>query len=87
VEPISPELVLVDPELARAERARLVERARLREYTSLVLTAEVDDGFELRSWRHPRLRTAVQRWVEVLTLGAWIGVAVGVFLFIEGLNR
>jgi hypothetical protein len=28
-EPVSPELVLVDPELARRERARLVERARL----------------------------------------------------------
>jgi hypothetical protein len=32
LEVISPELVLVDPELARAERARLVERARLTEY-------------------------------------------------------
>jgi hypothetical protein len=31
-EPISPELVLVDPELARRERARLEERARLAEY-------------------------------------------------------
>jgi len=29
LEPISPELVLVDPELARRERARLVEQARL----------------------------------------------------------
>jgi hypothetical protein len=31
VEPISPELVLIDPELARRERERLVERARLVE--------------------------------------------------------
>jgi len=31
LEPISPELVLVDPELARVERARLNERARLQE--------------------------------------------------------
>jgi hypothetical protein len=31
VEEISPELVLVDPELARVERARLVERARVAE--------------------------------------------------------
>jgi len=31
MEVISPELVLVDPELARAERARLVERARVAE--------------------------------------------------------
>jgi hypothetical protein len=31
-EPISPELVLVDPELARRERARLTEKARLTEY-------------------------------------------------------
>jgi hypothetical protein len=31
MEAISPELVLVDPELARAERARLVERARVTE--------------------------------------------------------
>jgi hypothetical protein len=31
-EPISPELVLVDPELARRERARLTEKARLAEY-------------------------------------------------------
>ena len=29
MEPISPELVLVDPELARAERVRLLERARV----------------------------------------------------------
>jgi hypothetical protein len=29
-EPVSPELVLVDPELARRERAKLEERARLR---------------------------------------------------------
>ena len=31
LEPISPELVLVDPELARVERARLSERAQLQE--------------------------------------------------------
>jgi hypothetical protein len=31
-EPISPELVLVDPELARRERARLTDKARLVEY-------------------------------------------------------
>jgi hypothetical protein len=31
-EPVSPELVLVDPELAERERARLVEKARLAEY-------------------------------------------------------
>ena len=30
-EPISPELVLIDPELARRERARLEEKARLQE--------------------------------------------------------
>jgi len=30
-EPVSPELVLVDPELARRERARLEERAYLEE--------------------------------------------------------
>jgi hypothetical protein len=33
LEPVSPELVLVDPELARAERARLSERAQLEAYT------------------------------------------------------
>jgi hypothetical protein len=33
-EPISPELVLVDPELARRERARLTEEARLAQYLS-----------------------------------------------------
>lgn len=32
MDPISPELVLVDPELARAERARLTERALLEEF-------------------------------------------------------
>jgi hypothetical protein len=31
-EPVSPELVLVDPELAECERVRLVEKARLAEY-------------------------------------------------------
>jgi hypothetical protein len=31
-EPVSPELVLVDPELAERERARLVEKARLTSY-------------------------------------------------------
>lgn len=33
LEPVSPELVLVDPALARVERARLNERARLQELT------------------------------------------------------
>ncbi len=34
-EPVTPELVLVDPELARRERARLTEKARLVEYVAL----------------------------------------------------
>jgi hypothetical protein len=37
-EPISPELVLIDPELAKRERARLIELARL---TELLLQEEV----------------------------------------------
>lgn len=41
-EPISPELVLVDPELARAERARLLERDRRQTLADLAARSRLD---------------------------------------------
>ncbi len=87
VEPIDPELVLIDPELARVERARLVERAGFPGWQGVAIAPAVQDHFSAHRWPDYRLRHPAQIWVDSLTLIAWIGVAVGIVLFIAGLNR
>jgi hypothetical protein len=60
LEQISPELVLVDPELARAERARLTERAWLTEWErGLTERAEPAAPFDAAA-----LRLAVERTLQ-----------------------
>ncbi len=60
-EPVSPELVLVDPQLARRERARLVERARLEAMVGDIATlrrvvdrqpAPEETTLRRPGWRH-----------------------------------
>ncbi len=81
MEVISPELVLVDPELARVERARLVERARvaaiidaeaLRLAVARTIGPEVEEEFyaepERVSGRSPRYRRYVLQGALVLGL-------------------
>jgi hypothetical protein len=64
-EPVSPELVLVDPELARRERARLEEKAYLREVLDVAaLRGAVD--VELPSAEETGRRR--QGWREIATL-------------------
>ena len=48
-EPISPELVLADPELARAERARLLERDRLQGLAELAARSRLERQAESRA--------------------------------------
>jgi hypothetical protein len=81
VEPISPELVLIDPELARLEQARLAATADVRPaHRTLDPLREAQD-------LQFRWRGRAQRVVDFVTGAAWAGVVVGIFLFIEGLHR
>jgi hypothetical protein len=64
-EPVSPELVLVDPELARRERARLEERAYLEEVlttAALPRAVQIEPATEEETGRHTTL------WREAITL-------------------
>jgi hypothetical protein len=92
VEVISPELVLVDPELARAERERLLERARvtaiidaeaLRLAVERALRSEVDEEAsperEPVSRGAPRYRRRVLEGLLLLSLLA-NGLALAVFV-------
>jgi hypothetical protein len=62
-ERVSPELVLVDPELARAERARLEERVRLEELTDVRALRRAVQSQEVppqdADFRRSRLREVV----------------------------
>jgi hypothetical protein len=81
LEPISPELVLVDPELARAERARLDERARLAE---LALLDERRSGNTVEALAEARAPEAAAnartRPVEARVLLAPTLLALGLFV-------
>ena len=92
MEVISPELVLVDPELARVERARLVERARvagiidaeaLRLAVARTIGSEVDQDFyaepERVSGSAPRYRRYVLQGALLLGLLA-TGMVLAVFV-------
>jgi hypothetical protein len=52
-EPVSPELVLVDPELARRERARLVERAELAAMVNVATLRQVVETEPVRTATAP----------------------------------
>ena len=92
MEVISPELVLVDPELARVERARLVERARvaaivdaeaLRLAVERAIRSEADEESRVEreevSRRAPRyLRLALEGLLLVSLLAS--GVVLAVFV-------
>ncbi len=92
MEVISPELVLVDPELARVERARLVARARvaaiidaeaLRLAVARTIGSEVDEEFpgeRERGWvSTPSFRRYVLQGALLLGLLA-TGIGFGVFV-------
>jgi hypothetical protein len=81
VEPISPELVLIDPELARLEQARLAATADVRPARRTLDQPRQQQDPQVR-WRWQ-----AQRVVDFVTGAAWAGVVVGIFLFIEGLHR
>jgi len=70
--PISPELVLIDPELARRERARLEERAYLDSIRTVAIrdafeqqATAVDDRAEVRPRRRERTTGFSRRLVPV----------------------
>ena len=94
MEVISPELVLVDPELARAERARLVERARiaqivdaeaLRLAVERTLQSEAD---ELSRVEHERVSTSAPQFrrhvLEGLLLLSLLANGLGLAVFVSG---
>lgn len=75
---VSPELALVDAELARAERARLDERAQLEAYKALALSATppvdgLERGTRARLWR-PRTGLVALLFAALVAVGlaaAW----------------
>jgi hypothetical protein len=71
---VSPELVLVDPELARAERARLEERATLAEYLATARPPEPAPGATAERARPRRRSAAVLAFATLIAAGlasAW----------------
>jgi hypothetical protein len=82
VEPISPELVLIDPQLAQVERARLAIAADVR-----LRSGPVAERPDPQSWRQGWWGLAAQRFVDLLILIAWAGVVIAIVLFIHGLDR
>jgi hypothetical protein len=72
-EPISPELVLVDPELAVAERARLLERDRIQTLGGL---AAASRGEREQSAAHPVAHVGALE-TRVKTLSARVGALEG----------
>ena len=62
-EPISPELVLIDPDLAKRERARLLELAQLEEYL-VEQQARLENRRRAQAFEVEALRQALERSAE-----------------------
>jgi hypothetical protein len=89
VEPLSPELVLIDPDLARRERARLLDQAHLaglavrREAPPIDHRTAKDSNVRSSRWRRPLTERVVNGLAEI----AWIGAVLGLVVLIESFAR
>ena len=83
-EPVSPELVLVDPALAERERARLVEKARLAEFDVQFLRRAVEHDVEAAE-AYEDADVAPRRDLRVFARQKLLPVALGCSLFANGI--
>jgi hypothetical protein len=84
-EPVSPELVLVDPALAERERARLVEQARLAELDVRLLRRAVEHDVAAADGHEPSVDAAPRRDLRVFARQKLLPVALGCSLFANGI--
>jgi hypothetical protein len=84
-EPVSPELVLVDPALAERERARLVEKARLAEFDVELLRRAVVHDVEAAEAHESSVDAAPRRDLRVFAREKLLPVALGCSLFANGI--
>lgn len=84
-EPVSPELVLVDPALAERERARLMEKARLAEFDVELLRRAVEPDVEAADAYEDELVVTPRRDLRVVARQKLLPVALACSLFANGI--